>query len=125
MACCSKGNVNALPQALLNSNCMPIDVPINDSFYKQFNQTCLHFVRAIPALPNDCKLGPNELINGVSAFLDLTVLYGDSVARLTSLRTGEKGLMKINKANVLPEAPCGDDVCYILGNFQFVSNRCM
>lgn len=120
MACCSKGYINALPQSLLNSNCLPIDIPIDDDFYSKFNQTCLNFIRAIPSLPNDCKIGANELMNGVSSYLDLTILYGDILGTTNSLRTLKRGLMKINEFNVLPEFPCGDDTCFGLGNFNVI-----
>ncbi len=44
-------------------DCFPIDVPEDDSFYSQYNQTCMEFVRSSPASRRDCSLGPRDQMN--------------------------------------------------------------
>ena len=48
---------------LRHRDCFPIDVPEDDSFYSQYNQTCMEFVRSSPASRRDCSLGPRDQMN--------------------------------------------------------------
>lgn len=104
-----------MPEHLLSSYCAPIDVPIDDNFFGPRHQTCLEFLRASQTIPNDCDIGPDIAANAVSSYGDLTILYGDFESTTMSLRNFTGGLMNINEFDVLPLAPCGDQLCYVLG----------
>ncbi len=38
-------------------SCSQIAIPKMDSFYSQFNQTCMNFVRKAPSMKPGCSLG--------------------------------------------------------------------
>jgi len=43
--CCDQ-NGQHLPSNQLHTFCLPINIPENDAFYKDFNRTCMQFVRS-------------------------------------------------------------------------------
>lgn len=57
--------------------------------------------------------------NSVSAFLDLTTIFGDDMATQNQLRTRNRGQMLTNQANVLPVTPnCRQQPCYFIGEIR-------
>lgn len=85
-----------VPASCLNEECFPIAIPPNDPFYSIFNQTCMDMVRSVPALRESCKLGTREQANQVTAFIDLSQVYGSTSKRERELRAYRKGLLRIN-----------------------------
>ena len=62
--CCSETG-QPLPAGLRHEECSPIEVPGDDSFYSQYNVTCMDFVRSLAAPKRDCSLGPRDQMNQV------------------------------------------------------------
>lgn len=48
-------------------SCAPITIPVTDLFYKNFFQTCMNYVRSLPAMRSDCTLGPTEQASIIEA----------------------------------------------------------
>ena len=66
-------------------------------------------------------MGQAEQSNSVSAFLDLTIVYGDDLTTLSGLRTGRSGLLRTNERDVLPVLRgCQTQPCYFLGDARLV-----
>ena len=87
--------------------CFPITVPPTDSFYSQFNITCLGLTRSLP----HCSSEPSpsmvrEQMNVITSFLDASNVYGSSDeqgAKDVRIRSFENGKLKVTSNNLLPE----------------------
>ena len=75
-------------------NCLPIEIPSNDNFYKLHKRRCMNFVRAEAGLRHNCKLGPREQFNEISSVLDAGTVYSNSPEKLESLRLYKNGFLK-------------------------------
>ena len=53
--CCTADGLN-LPPEDLHPQCLPIQIPSDDPFYKQYNQSCMNFVRTQIAISSECSL---------------------------------------------------------------------
>ncbi|XP_057375639.1 peroxidase-like [Daphnia carinata] len=95
--CCTDGGKFLPNPELFHPQCLPIEIPIDDPFYTKFGQRCMNFVRSSPAPRSDCSLGPAEQMNGNTHFLDLSNVYGSDVNTAESLRTFEKGHLKVTR----------------------------
>ncbi|KAG8230292.1 hypothetical protein J437_LFUL010195 [Ladona fulva] len=71
--CCTPDNAQPLPKAHLHPACLPILVPEHHPYYSKFGVGCLNFA------------------NVVTAFLDLSVVYGSSKRLAEELRTFKGG----------------------------------
>ena len=84
-------------------NCLPIEIPqevgslpyiiqfsppfpFQDNFYKLHKRRCMNFVRSQAGLRYNCRLGPREQFNEISAVLDAGTVYSNVPERLESLR---------------------------------------
>ena len=67
-------------------NCLPIEIPQEDHFYKLHKRRCMNFVRSQAGLRYNCRLGPREQFNEISAVLDAGTVYSNVPERLESLR---------------------------------------
>lgn len=65
--CCPFGS-NHHPQ------CFPIPIPDGDSFYSKYEESCMNFVRT--AKCPQCKLGPRQQMNQITAYIDGSHIYG-------------------------------------------------
>ncbi|XP_071035670.1 salivary peroxidase/catechol oxidase-like isoform X1 [Parasteatoda tepidariorum] len=81
-------------QKLLHPQCMPIHVPDNDPLYKEYNVTCMQFLRSVAAPRSDCTFGPREQLNQVTAYIDGSSIYGSSDNITKTLRSFEGGNLK-------------------------------
>ncbi|XP_003743011.1 chorion peroxidase [Galendromus occidentalis] len=78
-------------------NCLPIEIPDDDPFYKFYNRKCLEFARLLASLRPSCKLGPRSASNTLSAYIDAGFIYGSNQEVASRLRTYKNGLMKTTK----------------------------
>lgn len=87
--CCEEGiGVAASKQ------CLPIDIPTGDNFYSLHKRKCMNFVRNLPGLRSNCRLGPREQFNEVSSIIDAGTVYGNNQERFEALRLFKGGLLK-------------------------------
>ncbi|KAL1420776.1 hypothetical protein MTO96_023817 [Rhipicephalus appendiculatus] len=75
-------------------NCLIIDVPRDDPFYKFFNRKCLEFARVLAGLRPSCTLGPRSQMNIISAYIDAGFVYGSTQEVASRLREFSGGRMK-------------------------------
>lgn len=95
ISCCSRGNVR--PPQDLHPECLPIQIPDNDPFYQQFGLRCMEFTRSMPAIRRECRFGPREQMNQISAYIDSSNVYGSSQTVSTNLREGRGGRLAVTK----------------------------
>lgn len=99
--CCTSGNKEVLSKDLQNSACLPIAVNSNDSFYKTENVKCLTMVRSeIVSNPDAAQYG--EILNKVTALIDLSILYGSEKSEADKLRSRKGGKLNTGSKNLLP-----------------------
>lgn len=67
--------------------CFPVILGPGDPNFDQYNITCMNFIRSAPA-PTD-RFGPRQQLNQVSAYIDGSVIYGNTAEKVESLRTRE------------------------------------
>jgi peroxidase len=110
-----------------NPNCFPILVPPNDPVIKG---TCMNLVRTVSDRCRYCKskCDPIEQLSDVTAYLDLSVVYGNSKNELRKIRAFKKGHMIVehrHKQDFPPHHPkakteCDlndeEGVCYLMGD---------
>lgn len=65
---------------------------------------CWEYARTAPATTTDCALGVREQLNGATAFLDGSGVYGSSKRESDSLRLFENGHLKTQADWLLPRA---------------------
>ncbi|KAJ6643964.1 Peroxidase [Pseudolycoriella hygida] len=119
--CCSQYYTRRLSEDISHPACKPIDIPTNDTFYGQFEANCLNFISSQTTFSSKCEVGPAQQSNSVSAFLDLSIIYGDDLATQKRLRSKKQGRLITNAGNVLPEIPkCPQQPCYFLGDPRLV-----
>lgn len=99
--CCSSGSRNTLPTDLTNSACLPIEISEDDPFYKTGNIGCLNMVRSqIGKYHNGVETG--QIMNRATAYLDLSLIYGNYESELRPIRLHKGGKLRLGKNSVLP-----------------------
>ncbi|XP_057659418.1 peroxidase-like [Diorhabda carinulata] len=101
------------------SNCIPIKIPHDDPNYSIINATCLSMMRSQTNQERGCSLYLQNIsqISGVTAFLDLSNVYGNTEEESRSYRTQKNGLLQLNVRNHrewLPEANDKELMCPFL-----------
>lgn len=99
--CCTKTSHDTLPTELSHSACLPIEISKEDPFYKNGNIGCLNVVRS--------QLGkysqgaePGQILNRATAYLDLSLIYGNHDSELEPIRLYEGGKLRMGPKNLLP-----------------------
>jgi hypothetical protein len=100
MRCCFKENGVVLPELMLNSACLPIQIGKDDVYYSQHNVECLNFIRSEKvSMPNTNQFG--EIKNKATGFLDLSLIYGNENSEMQSIRTFVGGKLRMNDKNLM------------------------
>ncbi|CAK1579402.1 unnamed protein product [Parnassius mnemosyne] len=136
VTCCdSEGQLTSDSEK--NPSCVPIIIPEKDVVNKADGRECMEFVRTITTKDIGCtsSKSPSFPINGVTAYLDLSVTYGNTKKQADSLREGRGGRLKVNERNGgtwPPQAPnvlqtcsgatTADEPCYVAGDERVNQN---
>uniref|UniRef100_A0A182PI79 Heme peroxidase 1 n=1 Tax=Anopheles epiroticus TaxID=199890 RepID=A0A182PI79_9DIPT len=124
VACCVDGQI--VPNA--PSRCFPVSIPDNDALYSFFNIQCLNYARLLTIPGSSPGAQPVEQINAATSLLDLSFLYGTSVAQSNRLRAFSGGRLLAIRRNglewpIIDTAGCTwADVCYLVADsrsYQF------
>ncbi|KAL7637821.1 UNVERIFIED_CONTAM: hypothetical protein RMT77_011433 [Armadillidium vulgare] len=92
--CCNEETGRPVEDHEMHPDCFPILIPKEDSFYSQWNHTCMEFLRSSPAPRPNCALGPRDQINQVTSFIDGSNVYGSDDHEMAKLRLWEDGMLK-------------------------------
>ncbi|XP_071539893.1 peroxidase-like [Panulirus ornatus] len=84
------------PGASPSPYCLPIRIPQNDDFYRQFKMTCMEFMRALSGVRQDCRLGVRAPFNMLTSVIDANTVYGSSLSHSRRLRAMHGGLLRMN-----------------------------
>lgn len=128
------GGIQCCPRST-HPDCFPIEVPPNDPIFGRENKHCLNFVRSISC--QTCRLGPRLQLNELTAFIDASNIYGNTLDETRKLRAFESGLMLSgrdrNGRMILPESgnvfndqcsePRVNSVCFKAGDNSRVNQH--
>ncbi|XP_067616333.1 peroxidase isoform X2 [Eurosta solidaginis] len=133
--CCTETG-SLISSGKTHSTCYPIIVPPNDPAYSQVGTECLDFVRTLTDRDIKClyENGPAEQLTAVTAYADLSLVYGNSIQQNSEIRAFQGGRMLVDDrtgAEYLPPsrnstadcdaAPPGE-VCYQAGDIRVNQN---
>ena len=62
ITCCEEGGRRPIAKEIRHPDCFEVEIPRNDPFYSRIRQTCMEFVRSMPAERPECNLGPREQV---------------------------------------------------------------
>ncbi|XP_041787603.1 peroxidase-like [Anopheles merus] len=132
--CCADGKM--VPKALASPRCFPIEVADDDPVLAGEGIQCMNLVRTKTTLEDACSslaAGEEsaEQLSSVTAFLDLSVVYGNSLEQTNSLRTFSRGQLQAetrngkqwlpvhpNKTTTCVSKDAADDACYLTGDVR-------
>ncbi|XP_047502342.1 peroxidase-like [Penaeus chinensis] len=97
ITCCKRGQRREPRE--LHPDCMPIEIPDTDTFFSQFGQRCMEFVRSMPAVRPKCNFGPREQMNQITSFIDASNVYGSTEEEAKPLRSFVDGKLKVKTQN--------------------------
>ncbi|XP_063244152.1 peroxidase-like [Bacillus rossius redtenbacheri] len=82
------------PGAERHPNCLPVELPPQDPFYRRHRQRCFNLLRSLAGVRDDCRLGPRAQTNAVTSYLDGSVVYGSSEKVADELRLLRGGQLR-------------------------------
>uniref|UniRef100_A0A182QHL0 Peroxidase n=1 Tax=Anopheles farauti TaxID=69004 RepID=A0A182QHL0_9DIPT len=113
--CCADGKM--VPKEVASARCLPIVVPSDDPVMSDEGIECMNLVRTKTTLEDPCQEfgGPAaQQLSSVTAFLDLSVVYGNTVEQSDSLRLHSGGQMQVEERHGKvwpPRHPNGTTTC--------------
>lgn len=122
---------------MADKTCFAIIVPPHDPAFSQVGTECLNFVRTLTDRDANCPdnhPGPAEQLTVVTAYMDLSLVYGNSIQQNSEIRAFQGGRMIVeerNGAEWLPSSQniTGDcdatelnEVCYRAGDVRVNQN---
>ncbi|KAH8330422.1 hypothetical protein KR067_002262 [Drosophila pandora] len=132
--CTDDGRLIGLDTA--HKTCFAIIVPPHDPAYSQVGTECLNFVRTLTDRDSNCQYrgGPAEQLTVVTSYLDLSLVYGNSIQQNSDIREFQGGRMIVEERNGAKWMPLsrnvtGDcdavdasEVCYRSGDVRVNQN---
>ncbi|SPP83193.1 peroxidase [Drosophila guanche] len=132
--CTDDGRLIGLDTA--HKTCFAIIVPPHDPAYSQVGTECLNFVRTLTDRDSNCQYagGPAEQLTVVTSYLDLSLVYGNSIQQNSDIREFQGGRMIVEERNGgkwLPlsrnvtgdcDAVDSSEVCYRSGDVRVNQN---
>ncbi|KAI5631376.1 peroxidase domain-containing protein [Phthorimaea operculella] len=90
---CCDDNGQLAADVNTNPQCAPILIPPNDPIHAPLGTQCMNFVRTTTTQDRRCKpLGaPAEPLSVVTAYMDLSLVYGSSQGQAAPIRAGTGG----------------------------------
>lgn len=122
-----------------DKTCYPIVVPRHDPAYSQTGKECMNFVRSLTDKGLSCTdIHPSaqaQQITVVTSFMDLSLVYGNSVEQNQRIRDGQGGRMRVairqghewppqvpNVTATCDGAESPREVCYLTGDVRTNQN---
>lgn len=133
--CTDDGRLVASDQA--HRTCFAIIVPPHDPAFSQVGTECLNFVRTLTDRDANCPDnhgGPAEQLTTVTAYMDLSLVYGNSIQQNSEIRAFRGGRMIVEERNGAEWLPSSqnatgdcdateiDEVCYRAGDIRVNQN---
>ncbi|CAG2110241.1 unnamed protein product, partial [Medioppia subpectinata] len=85
------GGIQCCPRPT-HPDCFEIPILPNDAFYNRMGKRCINFVRSVPC--ESCTAGARLQLNELSAFIDASNVYGNSLNDTLGLRNKD-GLLAV------------------------------
>lgn len=95
ISCCSEDGSEIIPESMRHYSCLPIEIGVDDNFYRTFNQGCINFVRSSLAPRDGCKMGYAKQLSKVTHYLDGSMIYGSDVQTVSEVRSYYGGRLRI------------------------------
>uniref|UniRef100_A0A182NV95 Peroxidase n=1 Tax=Anopheles dirus TaxID=7168 RepID=A0A182NV95_9DIPT len=128
--CCPNGK--KIPPDLLPPRCMPLDVPADDPVLPLGGIECMSMLRTKTTAEHSCatNYGVAEQLSSVTAYLDLSIVYGNGAEQTGTLREYRAGRMRVEhrqgqywpphnpNATRLCQMRADTDVCYLTGDLR-------
>ena len=92
--CCTEDGSAPVSRLVLHPECFPLDIPINDPFFRRHNQRCMNFVRSMPGPNLECSFGYGEQMNQITHLHDASNVYGSDEDESGELREYRGGLLR-------------------------------
>ncbi|XP_076759483.1 uncharacterized protein LOC143428473 isoform X2 [Xylocopa sonorina] len=106
-------SISCCPPSVGHPECFPVPVSSGDPVFDVTGRTCMDFVRSAPA--PQCKLGPRQQLNQVTAFIDGSAVYGSDSNTARSLRELAGGRLRMqltpDNRTLLPPSTNPNDGC--------------
>lgn len=95
--CCGRLDANGFHTDTMNGGpCYPIPIPQNDRHFK----SCMSFLRSVSEKDSD---GVSQQKNSATSFVDLSAVYGSTKHVSDSIRSFQKGKLRVDRLNMLPQ----------------------
>ncbi|KOX80149.1 Peroxidasin like protein [Melipona quadrifasciata] len=106
-------SISCCPPSVGHPECFSVPVSSGDPVFDVTGRTCMDFARSAPA--PQCKLGPRQQLNQVTAFIDGSAIYGSDQDTARKLRefSGGRLMMQLTPDNrtLLPPSTNPNDGC--------------
>ncbi|KAK2576901.1 hypothetical protein KPH14_005526 [Odynerus spinipes] len=121
-------SISCCPPSIGHPECFPVTVGSGDPVYDVTGKTCMEFVRSAPA--PQCKIGPREQLNQVTAFIDGSAIYGSDWRTAHDLREFSGGRLRMQitpdnrtllPASLNPNDGCNRDEERTRGRYCFIA----
>ncbi|XP_073952335.1 peroxidase isoform X2 [Choristoneura fumiferana] len=92
---CCNDNGQLVQDAVTNPQCRPILIPPGDPVHAPYGTQCMNFVRTASTRDRGCTppAAPAVPLSVVTAYMDLSQVYGSSVGQASPLREYQEGRM--------------------------------
>lgn len=134
--CTDQGKLMAKTQ--MHKTCYPIVVPKNDPAHSQTKTECMNFVRTLTdqdaSCPGNHYSGQAEQLTVVTAFMDLSLVYGNNDDQNRPIRAFQSGRMvtverkgyewppQAQNASASCDVQSPDEICYRTGDVRTNQN---
>lgn len=97
-------------KGVAHKTCFPIVIPPHDPAHSQVGTECMEFVRTLTDRDINCNYngGAAEQLTAVTSFMDLSLIYGNSIEQNRVIREFQGGRMIVEERNGgqwLPRTP--------------------